>query len=145
MENLKIAIGSDHAGFTLKEKIVQYLKEKNIEVKDFGTYDENSCDYPDYAKSVAQNVASGGFNKGILVCGSGIGVSITANKVKGIRAALCWNLSTAASSRSHNDANILCLAQRQTEEKLALEMVDVWLNTEFEGGRHQTRVDKIEG
>lgn len=145
MENLKIAIGSDHAGFKLKERIVQYLKEKNIEVKDFGTYDENSCDYPDYAKSVAQNVASGEFNKGILVCGSGIGVSITANKAKGIRAALCWNLSTAASSRSHNDANILCLAQRQTEEKLALEMVDVWLSTEFEGGRHQARVDKIEG
>lgn len=144
MENLKIAIGSDHAGFQLKERIVQYLKEKDIEVKDFGTYDENSCDYPDYAKAVAKNVASGAFNKGILVCGSGIGVSITANKVRGIRAALCWNISTAASSRSHNDSNILCLAQRQTEEKLALEMVDVWLNTKFEGGRHQARVDKIE-
>jgi len=145
MEELKIAIGADHGGFKLKEKIVQYLKDNNIEFKDFGTFDENSCDYPDYGKKVAIEVSKGNFNRGILVCGSGIGMSIVANKVKGVIAALCWNKATAESARTHNNSNVLCLGERQTDDKLALEMVDIWLNTEFEGGRHKIRVDKIEG
>lgn len=144
MEKLKIALGADHAGFELKEKIIQYLKSKGFEYKDFGTFSADSCDYPDFAKKVAIEVSKGNFNRGVLVCGSGIGMSITANKVKGIRAALCWNLSTAQSSRTHNNSNILCLAQRQTEPELALDMLDTWLKTEFEGGRHQLRVNKIE-
>lgn len=144
MENLKIAIGADHGGFELKEQIVEYLKSNNIEFKDFGTFSSESCDYPIFAKEVALEVSKGNFNRGILVCGSGIGMSIVANKVKGIRAALCWNISTATSARIHNDSNILCLGQRQLDDKLALEMVDVWLHTDFEGGRHKTRVDMIE-
>lgn len=144
MEKLKIAIGADHGGFELKEKIVGYLKANNIEFKDFGTFSNDSCDYPVFAKEVALEVSKNNFNRGILVCGSGIGMAIVANKVKGIRAALCWNLSTAKSARTHNDSNILCLGQRQLEDNLALEMVDTWLHTEFEGGRHKTRVDMIE-
>ena len=144
MRDLKVAIGADHAGFELKEKIVEYLKAKNIEYKDFGTYSTDSCDYPKIGKEVAEEVANKNFNKGILVCGSGIGMSIVANKVKGIRAALCWNIATAKSSRTHNDANILCLAERVTQSSLVLEMVDLWLKTDFEGGRHQARVDMIE-
>lgn len=144
MENLKIAIGADHGGLELKEKIVEYLKSNNIEFKDFGTFSSESCDYPVFAKEVALEVSKGNFNRGILVCGSGIGMSIVANKVKGIRAALCWNLSTATSARTHNDSNILCLGQRQLDNKLALEMVEIWLHTNFEGGRHKTRVDMIE-
>lgn len=144
MEKLKIAIGADHGGFELKEKIIEYLKEKNIEYKDFGTFSNDSCDYPKYAKEVAQAVSKGQYDKGILVCGSGIGVSITANKVKGIHAALCWNLATAKSARTHNNSNILCLGQRQLDEELAIEIVNVWLNSEFEGGRHQKRIDMID-
>lgn len=144
MEKLKIAIGADHGGFELKEKIVGYLKANNIEFKDFGTFSNDSCDYPVFAKKIALEVSKNNFNRGILVCGSGIGMAIVANKVKGIRAALCWNLSTAKSARTHNDSNILCLGQRQLEDNLALEMVDTWLHTEFEGGRHKTRVDMIE-
>ena len=144
MRDLKIAIGADHGGFELKEKIVEYLKQEGISYKDFGTYSEESCDYPVEAKMVAQEVANENFDKGILVCGSGIGVSIVANKVKGIRAALCWNLPTATSARTHNDSNILCLGARQLDEELALQMVDVWLKTDFEGGRHQRRVDMID-
>lgn len=144
MEKLKVALGADHGGFELKEKIVEYLKSKNIEYKDFGTNTSDSCDYPKFGKEVALEVASGNFNRGILVCGSGIGMSIAANKVKGIHAALCWNMATAKSARTHNNSNILCLGQRQIEDELALDMVDLWLHTEFEGGRHQTRVDMIE-
>lgn len=145
MEKLKVAIGADHGGFELKEKIVEYLKSNNIEFNDFGTFSDDSCDYPPFAKEVALEVSKGHFNRGILVCGSGIGMSIAANKVKGIRAALCWNLPTAQSARTHNDSNILCLGQRQLENDLALKMVDNWLHTEFEGGRHKVRVDMIEG
>lgn len=144
MEKFKIAIGADHAGVQLKGKIIEYLKAKGYAYKDFGTFTSESCDYPVFAKEVAINVASGAFDRGILICGSGIGMSITANKVKGIRAALCWNKSTAESSRTHNDSNILCLAERQIDFNLALEMVEIWLKTEFEGGRHKLRVDKIE-
>lgn len=144
MDGARIAIGADHGGYELKEEIVKYLKSHNIEYQDFGTYSSESCDYPEFAKKVAQAVASGNFNKGILVCGSGIGVSIVANKVKGIRAALCWNLSTAQSARAHNDSNIVCLPQRQIEIDLGIQIVETWLNSEFEGGRHKRRVDMIE-
>lgn len=144
MDNLKIAIGADHGGFELKEKIVEYLKSNNIEFKDFGTFSNESCDYPVFAKKVAFEVSKGHFHRGILVCGSGIGMSIVANKIKGVRAALCWNLSTAKSARTHNNSNILCLGQRQLDDNLALEMVDAWLNADFEGGRHKIRVDMVE-
>lgn len=144
MEKLKIAVGSDHAGFELKEKITEYLKANSFEFEDFGTYSSESCDYPDFAKKVSEKVSKGDFQRGILICGSGIGMSITANKFKDVRAALCWNISTATSSRTHNNSNILCLAQRQTESDLAIEMVKIWLKTKFEGGRHELRVNKIE-
>jgi len=145
MADLKVAIGCDHGGLDLKNKIVDYLKSNGFDFKDFGTFSQESCDYPKVAKEVAVEVSQKNFDRGILVCGSGIGMSIAANKVKGIRAALCWNLATAELSRQHNDANILCLGERVTEENLALEMVDLWLKTDFEGGRHKTRVDMIEG
>lgn len=145
MEKLKIAIGSDHGGFELKAKIAEYLKSKGIEIKDFGTFTNESCDYPVFAKEVATEVANGSFNRGILICGTGIGVSIVANKIKGIRAALCFDTFCAKMSREHNNANILCLGQRVLSQDLALEIVDIWLKTDFEGGRHQRRVDLIEG
>lgn len=144
MEKLKIAIGADHGGFELKAKIVEYLKSNNIEFEDFGTSSNDSCDYPVFAKKVAIKVSSGEFDRGILVCGSGIGMSIVANKVKGIRAALCWNLSTAEFSRRHNDSNILCLGRRELDDNLAIEIVETWLHTNFEGGRHKRRVDMVE-
>jgi len=145
MESLKIAIGSDHGGFRLKEKIIEYLRGLNLEFKDFGTFDEESCNYPVEAKKVATEVAEGNFNRGILVCGTGIGMSIVANKVKGVRAALCSDTFSAKASRGHNDANVLCLGQRVIGDGLALDIVDVWLKAEFEGGRHKIRVDMIEG
>jgi len=144
MKDLKIAIGCDHGGLNLKNKIIENLKAEGYEVKDFGTFTQDSCDYPLIAKKVASEVSQKNFERGIIVCGSGIGVSIAANKVKGIRAALCWNLKTAELSRQHNNSNVLCLGERVIEEKLALEMVDLWLKTQFEGGRHQSRVDMIE-
>lgn len=144
MKDVKIAIGSDHGGFELKAKIAEYLKSKGIKIKDFGTFKNESCDYPVFAKEVALEVANGSFNKGILICGTGIGVSIVANKVKGIRAALCFDTFCAKMSREHNNANILCLGQRVLSQDLALEIVDIWLKTDFEGGRHQRRVDLIE-
>lgn len=144
MENLKIAIGADHAGFELKEKIVEYLKQNHYEFKDFGTFSTESCDYPKIAQDVAREVSKKNFERGILVCGSGIGMAIAANKFKGVLAALCWNMFTAKSSRTHNNSNVLCLGQRVTEDDLAMEIVDTWLHTEFEGGRHKTRVDMIE-
>ena len=144
MENLEIAIGADHGGFRLKEKIVEHFRGKNIKFKDFGTFDEESCNYPDIAKKVSQEVATGNFSRGILVCGTGIGMSIVANKVRGIRAALCADTFSAKASRAHNNANILCLGQRVTGEGLALEILDTWLQSEFEGGRHKIRVDMME-
>ena len=140
----KIAIGSDHGGFNLKNKIIKHLEEKSYEVKDYGTYSTDSCDYPVYAKAVAKSVASGENEKGILVCGSGIGVSIAANKVKGVRAALCHESHSAMLSRLHNNANVLCLGERITGESLALDIVDVWLKSEYEGGRHQKRIDMLD-
>lgn len=145
MEKLKIAIGSDHGGFKLKEKIIEYLRGENLEFKDFGTFDEESCNYPEIAKKISTEVANGSFDRGILICGTGIGVSIAANKVKGIRAALCSDTFSAKASRGHNNANILCLGQRVIGESLALDILDIWLKSEFEGGRHKIRVDMIEG
>ena len=140
---MKIAVGSDHGGFQLKEIIREWLLEKGYEVADKGTYDEKSCDYPDYGKAVALDVAGGLADQGILVCGTGIGISISANKVDGIRAALCGDTFSARMCRLHNDANILALGQRVTGAGLALDIVEAFLDTGFEGGRHKARVDKI--
>ena len=135
-----IAIGSDHAGFPLKEEIRKYLDEKGIAYKDFGTYSTDRADYPKYGAIVAHAVASGEYEKGILVCGTGIGISIAANKVKGIRAACCSDYFSAKYTRLHNDANILCMGARVIGGGAACELVDVFLNTEFEGGRHAERI-----
>ncbi len=140
---MKIAIGSDHAGFHLKERIKEFLKAKGHEVIDFGTNSEDSTHYPLFAKNVALAVQRGEADRGILVCGTGIGMSITANKFKGIRAALCLNEYMARMSRLHNDANILCLGDRVLGEELALSIVEVWIETPFEGGRHRKRLDLI--
>jgi len=143
---LKIVIGSDHAGFRLKETVKKYLLQNGHEVDDFGTYSEESCDYPDIAESVSKAVVSGGFEKGILICGTGIGISIAANKVKGIRAALCHDTFSAKAAREHNDANILAMGARVIGEGLALEIVKAFLEAEFQGDsnpRHKNRVEKI--
>jgi ribose 5-phosphate isomerase B len=140
---MKIAIGSDHAGFVLKQKIKDYLLQKNIEVLDEGTIDDHSVDYPDFAKAVCSEVVTRDVDKGILVCFTGIGMSITANKFRGIRAALVGSVENARLSREHNNANVLCLAAKDTAIELALEIVETFVNTEFAGGRHQRRVDKI--
>ncbi|MDR0468512.1 MAG: ribose 5-phosphate isomerase B [Peptococcaceae bacterium] len=140
---MKIAVGSDHGGFQLKEAIKAWLVEKGYNVEDKGTHDEQSCDYPDYGKAVALEVAEGKADKGILVCGTGIGISISANKVRGIRAAVCGDTFSARMSRLHNDANVLAVGQRVTGVGLALDIVEIWLNTDFEGGRHVNRVKKI--
>lgn len=138
-----IGIGSDHGGFELKGYITKYLKEKGYEVKDYGAYSEDSIDYPDCAAPVCKAVQSGEIEKGILICGTGIGISIAANKYKGIRAALCADVYSAKMSRQHNNAQILCLGGRVTGRELAYMIVDTWLTTEFEGGRHEKRVEKI--
>ena len=140
---MKIAIGADHAGFSLKEKLKKYLQEKGIEVKDFGPSSEQSVDYPDYAHPVATVVKKKEFDFGLLMCGSGNGINMTANKHAGIRAALCWNAEIAKLSRQHNNANILTLPARFIEEAEALKCVDAFLSTPFEGGRHEGRVKKI--
>lgn len=137
-----IAIGSDHAGFKLKEKIKEYLEKNNIEYKDFGTYTEESMDYPDVAIELAKSVATKEYEKGIIICGTGIGVSISANKVKGIRCALCHNEFTAQMAKKHNNANIIAFGARVIDEDTAIKIVDVWLNETFEE-RHQRRLDKI--
>lgn len=138
-----IAIGSDHGGVNLKETVKKFLEQKGLEYKDFGTNSTDSCDYPDYAKAVCDAVVSGECDKGILICGTGIGMSIAANKVKGIRAAHVTDTYSAAKTREHNNANVICLGERITGCDLALEIVNAYLNAEFQGGRHQTRVDKI--
>lgn len=142
--NERIAIGSDHAGFKGKEIIKEVLGKRGIAYKDFGTFSMDSCDYPEYARKVAEAVSGGEFARGIICCGSGIGVSMTANKVRGIRAALCHNQETAALARQHNDANILCFGERTTDPSLVPGIIETFLDTAFEGGRHQRRVDKIE-
>ncbi len=144
MQDLKVVIGSDHGGFEYKEVIIDYLKSNNIEVFDVGTFNKESCDYPVIAKEVAKKIVSGEFNRGILVCGTGIGMSIAANKVHGIRASLCGDTYSARMTRQHNDSNVLCLGERVIGENLMLDIVDIWLKTEFEGGRHQRRVDMLD-
>lgn len=140
---MKIALGSDHAGLSLKKIIIKHLEEKGIEIKDFGTYNEESCDYPDYAYKVANEVAQKNFDLGILVCGTGIGIGIAANKVKGIRAATCSDTFSAHASREHNNANIIALGERVVGPGLAIDIVDTFLGASFEGGRHEKRVNKI--
>ena len=140
----KIAIGADHAGYRLKEFVKKLLREKGYEVIDVGTHSEERCHYPLYAKEVAKLVSEGKVPRGILVCGSGIGMSIVANKFKGVRAALCHNIYSAKYSRLHNDSNVLCLGGRVTGEDLTREIVETWLNTPFEGGRHSERLKLIE-
>ena len=135
-----IALGSDHGGFGLKKEIVKYLEEKGIEYKDYGTFTEESCDYPVYGELVGKAVVSGECERGIIICGTGIGISIAANKVKGVRAALCGDCYSAEFTRRHNDANILALGARVIGPGHALKIVDIFLNTEFEGGRHAKRI-----
>ena len=140
---MKIAIGNDHAGTTYKQQITAHLVEKGIEVLNFGTDDSQSVDYPDFVHPVARAVSDEKVDFGIVVCGSGNGVSMTVNKHEAIRGALCWTKEIAYLARTHNDANILCIPARFTSTHQAIEMVDVFLNTEFEGGRHLNRVNKI--
>lgn len=144
MENLRIAIGSDHGGYEYKEQIVTHLKEKGYECVDVGTYSTDSCDYPVIARAVTTKITIGEADRGILICGTGIGMSIVANKVKGIRAALCGDTFSARASRAHNNSNVLCLGERVIGINLAMDIVDIWLESKFEGGRHQRRVDMME-
>ena len=140
---MTIAIGSDHGGFRLKEEIKNLLEEKNLAYRDFGTHSTDSVDYPDIASSVAGAVVAGECDRGILICGTGIGISIAANKIKGVRAALCHDVFSAQMSREHNDANILAMGERVIGPGLARAIVEKWLTTEFSGGRHAGRVCKI--
>jgi len=140
---VKITIGSDHGGFELKAEVIKHLENKGIEVKDGGTYTKESCDYPDIAVIVAKEVLNKKCDFGILICGTGIGISIAANKVSGIRAALCSDTFSAHASREHNDANILALGERVLGVGLALDIVDTFLAATFQGGRHMNRVNKI--
>ncbi|MHB2150251.1 ribose 5-phosphate isomerase B [Calditrichota bacterium LG25] len=140
---MKLAIGADHAGYVLKEQIKDYLKSKDIDFKDVGTFKIESCDYPEFAYKVGQAVSTGEVDLGILICGTGIGMSITANKIKGVRAALAHDEQTAKLSRQHNNANVLCMGGRILSEEEAIQIVEVWLNTSFEGGRHEKRLKLI--
>jgi ribose 5-phosphate isomerase B len=141
---MKIIIGADHAAFEAKRKVCEVLAGDGHAVTDAGTFSEESCDYPDFALAVARSVAEGAHERGILICGTGIGMSIAANKVKGVRAALCHNILTARMSRQHNDANVLCLGARVIGEELMIAAAREFLETEFEGGRHARRLSKIE-
>lgn len=138
-----IALGCDHGGFALMQAVKKHLDEQGLEYKDYGTFSEASCDYPDYAEPAARSVASGECEKGILICGTGIGISIAANKIPGIRAALCSDCFSAEATRRHNNANMLAMGARVLGEGLALKIVDIFLSTPFDGGRHQRRIEKI--
>ena len=140
---MKIGIGNDHTALELKAEIIEFLKENGHEVVDYGTKEAGSCDYPVYGEIVARAVVAGEVERGILICGTGLGISLAANKVKGIRAAVCSEPYTAKMSRAHNDCQVLAFGARIVGAELAKMIVDVWLNTEFEGGRHQRRVDMI--
>ena len=140
---MKIAVGSDHAAFDHKQYVVKELRSEEHDIMDFGTNSADPCDYPDIARAVAKAVSSGETERGIIMCGTGLGMCITANKVRGIRAAACHDEYTTIMSRSHNDANVLCLPARLLGIEQALEIVDVWLDAPFEGGRHDRRVEKI--
>ncbi|MDQ3190378.1 MAG: ribose 5-phosphate isomerase B [Bacteroidota bacterium] len=143
MQELKIAIGADHAGFNLKESLINYLKEKKYFIKDYGTFSESSVDYPDFAHPVAKGVQEKEYDFGILICGSANGINMTANKYHKIRSAICWKEEIAELARLHNDANIIALPARYISEEEAKKTVDKFLTTVFEGGRHQGRVEKI--
>ncbi|MBI4682870.1 MAG: ribose 5-phosphate isomerase B [Nitrospirae bacterium] len=140
---MKVAIGCDHAGIAMKNEIIPILEELDVDWEDFGTKCEESCDYPDYGEKVSEAVSKGNVDRGILICGTGIGMSIVANKFPGVRAALCSEDYSAKMSRMHNDANLLVLPGRIINGKTAEEIVKVWFKTDFEGGRHQRRLDKI--
>lgn len=141
-----IAIGCDHGGFELKQDIIKHLESKGYEYRDFGCYDNCPCDYPDYARNVCNAILAGEYEKGILICGTGIGISIAANRMKGIRAALCSDCFSAEATRLHNDANVLALGGRVVGKGHAIKIVDTFLETEFSGEeRHQRRIDQIEG
>lgn len=144
MNKFSIAIGSDHAGFAYKEKIKAQLLSAGHTVRDFGTYSDAACDYPDFIRPVAEAVARGEYERGIVLGGSGNGEAIVANRVKGVRCGLCWNEQVAIWNRTHNDGNVLSLGQRTVTEEDALKIVSVWLATEFEGGRHLGRIRKID-
>ena len=141
---MKISIGSDHAGYRVKQKIVKFLSSQGYNMDDVGCYSEESVDYPEFGHKVGKNVISGLSTKGIVVCGSGIGISIAANKIQGIRAALCFTKEHAEMSRLHNDSNILAIGARMNGGDDILDIVDIWLKTDFEAGRHQKRIEKIE-
>ena len=141
---MKIAMASDHGGLDLKNRVKQYLEECGHQVVDFGTYTSDSCDYPDFARPCAEAVANGSCERGIVVCTTGIGVSIVANKVKGVRCALCTTSDMATMTRRHNNANVLAMGQRYVDFDTAKQIVNAFLSTPFDGGRHQRRVDKIE-
>ena len=143
-EGKPVGLACDHAGYEMKQIVMQELDVRGIAYKDFGTYSTDSCDYPDFAHKAAQAVADGVCERGIVVCTTGIGVSITANKHKGVRCALCTNVDQAKFTRLHNDANMIAFGARYTTDYMAKQMLDTFLSTEFEGGRHQRRVDKIE-
>ena len=140
----KIVIGSDHGGYDLKEEINKHLQLLNINVEDVGTYDKNSCDYPVFTQKVVDKIINKDFELGILVCGTGQGMAMCANKNKGIRAAVCADTFSAHATREHNNSNILCLGARVVGVNLALEIVDTWLNAKYEGGRHQKRLDMFD-
>ena len=141
---MKIAIGSDHAGYKMKETVIAHLREKGIEVDDVGTHSEASVDYTDFAKKVAGKVSDGTTDRGVLMCGTGLGMCMAANRFRGVRAALANDLFSAIMSRRHNDANILVMGGRLIGDVLALQLVDTWLETPFEGGRHQRRLEKMD-
>ena len=140
---MKIAVACDHGGYRLKNVLMEEMVKQGYEVIDFGTYSEESGDYPDFAAKAAKAVASGDCDKGVVVCGTGIGVSITANKVKGIRCALVHDVFSAKATRAHNDTNMLAMGQRVIGEGLALEILNAWLHTDYEGGRHDARIEKM--
>ena len=142
---MKIAIGCDHAGIKLKPTLIEYLEKNGYEYKDFGTYDKESCNYAEYGQKVAEAVAFGGYDRGILICGTGIGMSIVANKVPGIRCAHCHDSYCAQFTRLHNDANVLAMGEKVVGVGYALKIVETFLTTEFEGGRHKVRVDMVMG
>lgn len=143
MEKIKIAVASDHAGFERKQAVLKYLQERGIEYKDFGAYTAESSDYPDFAHPLADAVSKGEFNEGITLCGSGNGINMTANKHQGIRSAICWMPEIARLARQHNDANVCALPARYITDEEAVEIVKTFLETDFEGGRHQNRINKI--
>lgn len=144
VKNMKVIIASDHGGFNLKNSIVRKLQDTGVDITDFGPDSDDSVDYPDFARPVAEKVASGEYDRGILICGTGIGMSITANKVRNIRCALVHDTFSAKATRAHNDSNMLAMGERVIGPGLADDIVDIWLNTEYEGGRHERRVCKIE-